>query len=200
MAKAKRVHSTPRKTAFKIVAGTDFAAQPPEANAQEPPPAQPKRKARGPYKDRRAIAYQDGLPVIDPAKEEDRIFFEIARHSAARQAYTAAVAREFAAEGNVFRADFERLQGETARATQDMMLYASCLVMARPETRAGLIAQAKYLEEQFEDDGECTYMPEDIAGEPWPKVFLGRLALSLRKIGKELPPAKRSRRRKAVRS
>jgi hypothetical protein len=100
----------------------------------------------------------------------------------------AAVEREFAAEGNVSRADFERFRDETARVTQDMVLYASCLVMARPKTRAGLIAQVKYLEEQFDDDGECTYMPEDIAGEPWPKVFLKELRLSLRKMGREFPP------------
>jgi hypothetical protein len=31
-------------------------------------------------------------------------------------------------------------------------------------------------------------MPEDIAGEPWPKVFLKELRLSLRKMGREFPP------------
>ena len=51
MQEADSVHSTPRKTAFKIVAGNDFVAQPPDANALEEP-AQRKRKARGPYKER----------------------------------------------------------------------------------------------------------------------------------------------------
>jgi hypothetical protein len=69
MDQADSVHSTPRKTAFKIVAGNDFVAQPPDADALEEP-AQRKRKMRGPYKDRRPIEYQDGLPVIDPQEKK----------------------------------------------------------------------------------------------------------------------------------
>jgi hypothetical protein len=74
MTQADSVHSTPRKTAFKIVAGTDFAGQSsgPSAPMREQP--LPKRKARGPYSDRKRIEYQDGLPIIDPAGEADEIF------------------------------------------------------------------------------------------------------------------------------
>jgi hypothetical protein len=46
MAKADSVHSTPRKTALKIVTGNDFVVRPPDANAlEEPATSQRKRRA-----------------------------------------------------------------------------------------------------------------------------------------------------------
>jgi hypothetical protein len=67
------------KSALRLVGGIEF--RPTET---EPSPAQGKRKARGPYKlELRPIEYQDGLPVIDPAGEEDFIFRHIAAHRAA---------------------------------------------------------------------------------------------------------------------
>jgi hypothetical protein len=58
MTKAGSVHSTPQTTAFKIVAGNDFVAQPPAASApEEPLPEQRKREARGPCKELRPIEY-----------------------------------------------------------------------------------------------------------------------------------------------
>lgn len=103
MTQATRVHSTPRRAAPKIVAGNDFVTQQPDANAlEEPLPEQRKRKARGPYKERRLIEYQYGLPVIDPAGEEE-IFRYIAEHPAAIAHYDRCVDVEQEAEGKVSR-------------------------------------------------------------------------------------------------
>ena len=80
MTQADSVHSTQRRPAFKIVAGTDFAA-PSSGHGEpthEPPPR--KKKLRKMYKEREPIEYQDGLPIIGPAGEQDKIFRHIAKH------------------------------------------------------------------------------------------------------------------------
>jgi hypothetical protein len=68
-----------RRRFLTVVGGNDFTP-PSETEAL---PAQGRRKYRGPYKERKPIEYQDGLPVIDPAGEEDLIFRHIADHRAA---------------------------------------------------------------------------------------------------------------------
>jgi hypothetical protein len=120
MTEADSVHSTPRKTAFKIVAGTDVAVQPPEPNTREEP-AQRKRKARAPYKERRPIEYLDGLPVIDPAGEEV-IFRHIAEHRAAIAHYDRCVDVEQEAEGKVSDDEHLHLKRNTKNAFDEMML------------------------------------------------------------------------------
>jgi hypothetical protein len=119
MTQADSVLSTPRKTAFKIVAGTDYAvpSSGPNAPETEPLPAQGKRKKRGPYKlERRQIEYQDGLPVIDPAGEEDFIFRHIAAHRAAIDHYDRCVTIESEAEDNVSASEYAFIQHNTSNA------------------------------------------------------------------------------------
>ena len=148
MTQADSVHSTPRRTAFKIVAGNDFVAQPPDANALEDP-AQRKRKMRGPYKDRRPIEYQDGLPIIDPAGEEDKIFGAIAEHRAAAAHFDRCVDIEGEAEGKASTNEYSHLQHNTKNAFDEMMLWARAVILTRPTTRRGLIHQVRYLVSQY---------------------------------------------------
>jgi hypothetical protein len=194
MDQADRVHSTPRKTALKIIAGTDFVAQSPDANALdgESPPAQRKRKRRGPHSERHQIEYQDGLPVIDPAGELDPIFFEITRHRAAAAHHDRCVDVHQEAEGKVSADEFSHLQRNTRIAWDEMMLFARCVILCRPTTRRGLIHQVRYLVSQFNDlegcQGGCMYFPDEIGERPWAMAFLQSLAAGLRKMAGELDP------------
>jgi hypothetical protein len=73
--------------------------------------AQGKRKKRGAYQgERRRIEYQDGLPVIDPDGEEDRIFRYIADHRDAVAHYDRCVDVEDKAEGKVSGDEIAHLQ------------------------------------------------------------------------------------------
>jgi hypothetical protein len=190
MDQADSVHSTPRKTALKIVAGNDFVVRPPDANAlEDPATAQRKRKRRGPYKEHRSIEYQDGLPIIDPAGEED-IFRHIAEHRAAITHYDHCITVEQEAEGKVSDNEYSFLQYNTKNAFDNMMLFARCLILCRPTTRRGLIHQVRYLISQFNDLEGCKgggmYLPDDIGERPWPMAFLQSLAAGLRKTAAEL--------------
>ncbi len=122
MTQTDSVHSTPRKSAFKIVAGTDFVAK--SSGPSAPPPEQPprRRKERGPYRDHKRIEYQDGLPIIDPVGEADPIFDEIARHREAAAHYDRCVTIEREAEGVVSDNEYFHLQRNTKNAFEDMML------------------------------------------------------------------------------
>jgi len=179
------------KFALRIVGGIDFTPSP----ETEPLPAQSKRKRRGPYKlERRQIEYQDGLPVIDPAGEEDPIFHEIARHRAPITHYDRCVTVEQEAEGKVSDNEYFYLQHNTKNAFDNTMLFARCVILCRPATRRGLIHQVRYLVSQFNDlegcKGGCTYLPDDIGERPWPMAFLQSLAAGLRKMGGELDAPK----------
>jgi hypothetical protein len=179
----------PRRDAspFRVVAGIDFA---PSAETAAPAPAQGRRKRRGAYnKDRKPIEYQNGLPVIDPEGEEDRIFRHIAEHRAAVAHYDRCVDIEGEAEGKVSEDEFFYLQHNTRNAFDTMMLWARAVIGCCPTTRRGLIHQARYLVSQFnEEDGGCTYLPEMIGDRPWPMAFLRHLATGLRKMAGELDP------------
>lgn len=187
MQEADRVLSTSRRTAFKIVAGRDV--DPRSESTTEPIPAKGRQKRRGPYKDRKPIEYQNGLPVIDPAGEADRIFGEIARHREAAAHYDRCVTVEQEAEGNVSEDEYFYLQRNTKNAFDDMMLFARCVIIERPTTRRGLIYKARYLAAQFDDligcKGCCTHLPDEVNGHPWPLVFLNSLAAGLRKMAGE---------------
>src|SRR5258706_8831120 len=175
-------------SALRLVGGVDFTS-PPET---EQPPAQRKRKYRGPYKERKPIEYQDGLPVIDPAGEEDPIFRHIASHRAAAVHYDRCVDVEQAAEGKVSDDEFSYLQHNTSNACDQMMLFARAVILARPTTRRGLIHQVRYLVSQFNDlEGcrhGCMYLPDDIGEQPWPMAFVQSLAAGLRKMASQLDP------------
>ena len=156
MTQADSVPSTPRKTAFKIIAGTDFALPLSEPEATAPSTAQGKRKKRGAYQgERRPIEYQDGLPIIDPAGEEDEIFRFIAQHREAAAQYDRCVTVEQAAEGKVTDSEFFYLKNNTSNAFEQMMLFARCVILQRPTTRRGLIHQVRYLASQFTDPDGC---------------------------------------------
>jgi hypothetical protein len=176
----------PPRGALSLVGGIDFT--PSEAS---PPPAPRKGKRRGAYQnERRQIEYQDGLPVIDPAGEEDTIFRHIAEHRAAVTHYDRCVTVEQEAEGKVSADEFSYLQHNTRNAYGEMMLFARCVILYRPTTRRGLIHQARYLVSQFNDlegcKGGCMYLPDEIGERPWPMAFLQSLAAGLRKMAGEL--------------
>jgi hypothetical protein len=112
---------------------------------------------------------QSAAPASD-----DPIFFEIERHRAALAAYNLAVDREDENSGQL---------------CSDMFLMSRCLVLTRPETRRGLIALAKYLEEQFDMEADCAgcmSMEDKIGGKLWPQVFMRTLQHALRHMGGEL--------------
>ena len=176
-------------SALRLVGGFDFTS-PPETDQ---PPAQRKRKARGAYKQQRQKEYQDGLPVIDPAGEEDHIFRHIADHRAAAVHYGRCVTVEQEAEGKVSDDEFSYLQRNTSIACDQMMLFARCVILVRPTTRHGLIHQVRYLVSQFNDlvgcHQGCMYLPDDIGERPWPMAFLQSLAAGLRKMAGEPDPS-----------
>jgi hypothetical protein len=169
------------KSALRVVGGVEFTP----AAETEAPPAQGRRKQqRGPYKDHKPIEYHDGLPVIDPAGEEDKIFRSIANHRAAATHYARCVDIEDEAEGKASSNEYSHLQHNTKNAFDDMMLWAR-----------GLIHQARYLASQFDDHsgeltGDCTYLPERVGERPWPMAFLQSLAAGLRKMAAELDAPK----------
>jgi hypothetical protein len=177
-----------RRRFLTVVGGNDFTP-PSETEAL---PAQGRRKYRGPYKERKPIEYQDGLPVIDPAGEEDLIFRHIADHRAAVTHYDRCVTVEQEAEGKVSDDEYSFLQHNTSNAFDEMMLFARCLILSRPTTRRGLIHQARYLVSQFNDlvdcQNGCMYLPDAIDEQPWPMAFLQSLGAGLRKMGGELDP------------
>jgi hypothetical protein len=152
-----------------------------------------KRKAPGPYKQQARKEYQDGLPIIDPAGEEDKIFRSIAKHRAAATHYERCVEIEQKAEGKVSSDEYFYLQHNTRNAFDEMMLWARAVIIDRPTTRRGLIHQVRYLVSLFNDPvgckSGCTYFPDDMGGHPWPMKFLQSLAAGLRKMGGELDPA-----------
>jgi hypothetical protein len=159
----------------------------------EPLPTQRKRKERGPYKQQARKEYQDGLPVIDPAGEENRIFRDIAEHRAAVTHYDRCVDAEQAAEGKVSEDEYFYLQHNTGNAFEKMMLWARSVIVNRPITRRGLIHQARYLASQFNDlegcEQGCMYLPDKIGERPWPMAFLQGLAAGLRKMAGEIEPS-----------
>ena len=175
------------KSALRLVGGIDFT--PSDA---APRPTQRERKRRGPYKQQRQREYQDGLPVMDPAGEEDMIFRRIAEHRAAVTHYDRCVTVEQEAEGNVSADEFSHLQRNTRIASDEMMLFARCVILDRPTTRRGLIHQARYLVSQFNDlegcKGCCRYLPDEIGERPWQMAFLQNLAAGLRKMAGEFDP------------
>jgi hypothetical protein len=155
------------------------------------PPAARKRKRRSPYKERKPIEWQNGLPVIDPGGEEDRIFHCIAKHREAVAHFDRCVTIENDAEGNVSADEFFYLQHNTKNAFDTMMLWARAVICDCPTTRRGLIHQARYLASQFNDSegcaGGCTYLPDTMGEKPWPLTFLRSLAKGLRKMADEFP-------------
>src|ERR1035437_1822823 len=176
------------KSALRVVGGVDFTP----AAETEPLPAQGRPKKWGPYKDHKPTAYQDGLPIIDPEGEEDRIFRSIANHRAAVTHYDRCVDIEQAAEGKASSNEYSHLEHNTKNAFDDMMLWARAVIVERPITRRGLIHQVRYLASQFDDldgcEGGCTHLPDAINDRPWQLAFLQSLAAGLRKMAGELDP------------
>jgi hypothetical protein len=112
--------------------------------------AQGKRKKRAPYKDRARTAWHtDGLPIIDPAGEDDEIFRHIHEHRAAIDHYDRCVTLENEAEGTVSASEYAFLQHKTRNVYEELMLHARCVILCRPTTRRGLIHQTRYLAAQF---------------------------------------------------
>jgi hypothetical protein len=71
------------------------------------------------------------------------------------------------------------------------------LAICSARLRAGPIALAIHLQRQFDtkaDSGGSSNLPEEIDGKHRALVFMRSLALQLRRMGSEFPPAKRGRR------
>lgn len=127
---------------------------------------------------------------ISCGSHDDPIFREIARHQKAVAAYNAALA-----------ADDEGSAPETANAYAEMMMASKCLIIGSTKTRAGLIAQARYLLTLFDmemDCGGCSTIEDQMGSkqQPGPQMFMRVLALNLRSMGAEFPKAKRRKRSK----
>ena len=174
------------KPEFRVVGGIEFA---PSDIVATPAPSPRKRKLP---KDQQPKEYKDGLPVIDPAGEQDEIFRFIAQHRAAAAHYDRCVDVENEAEGKASSAEFSHLQNNTRNACDQMMLFARCVIITKPTTRRGLIHQARYLASQFTDPDGCNSggwsLPDKIGENPWPLAFLRGLAAGLRKMAGELDP------------
>jgi hypothetical protein len=131
---------------------------------------------------------------MDPAKEEDRIFHEIARHREAIAQYERCLTVENEAEGKVSDDEYSYIQHNTKNAFDKMILFARCVIICCPTTRRGLIHQARYLVSQFNDlegcQQGCTYLPDNIGEAPWPRAFLKNLATGLRKMASEFEGAR----------
>lgn len=103
----------------------------------------------------------------------DPIFFAITRHRAAFVAY------EFAVQTGQ----------HSSHLHADLLLMSRIVVLTEPTTRRGLIALAKYLDQQFDmeaDCDRCVSMDDKIGREPWPKVALKTLRRALSHMAPEL--------------
>jgi hypothetical protein len=182
MPKAKEVHSTPTN----VVALNDFR------NKRKIAPAPQKSTAASVRPSRDAVRRR--------FKSDDPIFFEIERHRHAVETYKKLVHEESEAEGSATDEELAELRHYTEQAFDNLNLFTRCLVTVNAKSRAGLIALVKYLEQlSIEPVGwGFPYMPERLNDEPWIRVFMRSMARSLRKMGKDFPPAKRSRIGKAV--
>jgi hypothetical protein len=178
------------KSALRLVAGIDCAPSP----ESEPAATLSPRKRKLP-KRQQPREYQDGLPVIDPAGEDDPIFQEIAKHRAAIVQFDRCVEVENAAEERgATENELFYLRHNTKLAGDNLMLWARAVILCRPTTRRGLIHQVRYLASQFTEPEACKsggpYLPDNIGEDPWQLAFLRNLAAGLRKMGTELDAPK----------
>src|SRR3954452_7329051 len=106
-----------KTSAFRVVGAIDFTPSPETELTSAPR----KGKRRGAYLgERRQIEYHDGLPVIDPTGEEDRIFRCIADHRAAATHYNRCVDVEQEAEGKASGDEYSYLRHNTQNAFDEM--------------------------------------------------------------------------------
>jgi hypothetical protein len=122
-------------------------------------------------------------------RAKDPIFATIDRHRMFIDEHERAVKAEFGAEGNVSPAEFARLQERTRRAFADMDLLGRAVLLCSATTRIGLIAWAKHMEAQFDGNGDCVSLPEEINDCPWQSRVFRALRHCLRGMGAELDRA-----------
>jgi hypothetical protein len=113
----------------------------------------------------------------------DPVFATIDRHRTFIEEHEKAVRAEFAAEGNVSPAEFARLQERTRRAFADMDLLGRAVLLCCATTRVGLIAWAKHMEAQFDENGDCVSLPEEINDCSWQRCVFRALRQCLRGMG-----------------
>lgn len=184
MSKAKEVHSTPSN----VVALSDFRKNISRGKIT-PPPQKSVAGSKHPSREAVRLSY----------KSDDPIFFEIERHRHAVETYKKLCDAGSEAERTATDEELAELERCIDQAFDDLYLFTRCMVTLPAKSRAGLIALVRYLEQRCSDPFGDPYMPERPDDEPWLRVFMRVLASSLRKMGKDFPPAKRSRRGKAVR-
>jgi hypothetical protein len=187
MDQADSVHSTPRKTAFQIVAENDFVAQLPDANALEEP-AQRKEDPRT-----AAPKRVSGRIACHRSGRRGRCDLPPHRRPPSGGCPLRPLRGCQEAEGKVSDDEYSYLQRNTSIAWDQMMMFSRCVILCRPTTRRGLIHQVRYLVSQFNDlvgcQQGCMYLPDNIGEQPWPMAFLQSLAAGLRKMAGELDPA-----------
>ncbi|MEK9281177.1 hypothetical protein MTR72_16405 [Bradyrhizobium sp. ISRA442] len=159
----------------------------------------PRRSKNGTPEERAAkaqaalVAPYSGVTM--PAQGGDHAYLRIAEHREAAAIYDRCVYAENEAEGKVSDEEFARLHRATARAFDEMMFAARCLIIDAPTTRTGLMRWTQYLRKVRIDWAGCDsgspYLPDRINGKPWVDTFLRGLATQLRKMGAEAAPVKR---------
>jgi hypothetical protein len=103
---------------------------------------------------------------------DDPAFDAISAHRRAANIFTEAV-RE------VCELDASANDGITDAPWNAMSATASALVTTQPTTIRGAIAMLQYLATLFDENGDCSIMPETIGGEAWPVVAFRTLAQAL---------------------
>jgi hypothetical protein len=100
-------------------------------------------------------------------------------HRQATRIHSEAVKIQFASEGKVTKAAYAQLVETTSEACDDLFSAARVLVKTQPTTMLGAIALLQYLAAQFDEDMDCSNMPDDIDDEAWPAVVFRTLAAAL---------------------
>lgn len=125
----------------------------------------------------------------------DTVHLRIAQHREAVSLYDLCVDAECEAEDKVSDEEYDRLQKASARAYEDMMFFARCLIIDVPTTRTGLIKWTRYMRMLLVDwrgtNSGSPYLPDKIGDEPWINRFFKILTDRLGKMDK--PDGKRPR-------
>jgi hypothetical protein len=113
------------------------------------------------------------IPYQEFFKQQDPALRAINDHRQATRIHSEAVKIQFASEGKVTKAAYAQLVETTSEACDDLFSAARVLVKTQPTTMLGDLAA------QFDEDMDCSNMPDDIDDEAWPAVVFRTLAAAL---------------------
>jgi hypothetical protein len=112
------------------------------------------------------------LPVIDAHRKRVEVVLE-------------AVRVEGAFHGNMESAAHARLEKAMSKVWASLHPPARALVTTQPTTLLGAVALLQYLMMQFDENGDCTWIPDTIDDEPWPFLAFRTLASALLQVRPE---------------